>query len=65
MELNKRNGRAAYNMRFYESGGVTPQKKQCEIASTSPAETVVSPAFIKPLGRYMPPRGLHREKLIE
>jgi len=47
MEL-KDNRRAAYNKRFYESGGVTPQKKQCELASASPAASAVAPAFIKP-----------------
>ena len=40
-----------HNKRFYESGGVTPQKVQYKFASTSPAATAVPPAFIKPLGR--------------
>jgi len=47
---NKTDGRSP-NERFYESGGVTPQKKQCVIASASPAASAVAPAFIKPLTR--------------
>jgi len=42
---------AAYNERFYESGGVARRKKQYKIASASSAENTVTPAFIKPLGR--------------
>jgi len=42
----------AYNKRFYESGGVTPQKMQCVIASTSPAASSVASAFAKPPPRY-------------
>ena len=49
------------NGRLYESGGVTPQKKQCVIASTSPAASAVAPAFIKPLGRYMKPKSNHHQ----
>ena len=49
------------NGRLYESGGVTPQKKQCVIASTSPAASTVAPAFIKPLGRYMKPKSNHHQ----
>jgi len=46
-------GMAAGNKRFYESGGVSPQTVLCEFASASPAASSVAPAFIKPLGRYM------------
>jgi len=42
---------AAYNKRFYESGGGCPQTVLCEFASASPAASAVAPAFIKPLGR--------------
>ena len=47
-------GMPAPNMRFYESGGVTPPEKQCVIASASPAASSVAPAFIKPPTRYVP-----------
>ena len=43
---------AAYNMRFYESGGVTPHEKQYKITSASPAKNTVTPAFIKPPPDY-------------
>ena len=39
--INRR--KPAHNTRFYESGGVTPQKKQCVIASASPAASAVKP----------------------
>jgi hypothetical protein len=44
----------AYNERFYESGGVCPQKHLCEFGSLSPARTFVKPAaFIKPPPRWL------------
>jgi hypothetical protein len=44
-ELTKRN--TAYNERFYESGGVCPQKHLREFSSASPARTFVSPRLHK------------------
>jgi hypothetical protein len=42
----------ADNERFYESGGVCPQKHLCKFASASPARTFASPRLHKAAGRY-------------
>ena len=40
----------AANERFYESGGVCPQKHLCKFASVLPARTFVSPRLHKAAG---------------
>jgi hypothetical protein len=45
--------------RFYESGGVCPQKHLCEFLSTAPARTFVNPRLHKAAGTLGASGGQH------
>jgi hypothetical protein len=55
MNLWRYENSPALNERFGASGGVTPQKEQCKLASEYPATMAVSPRLRQAAGRYGQP----------